>query len=68
MAELSEKRDIASCLELLEAKLNWGSSQYWVNYDFEKLSLEIEHKTGVNLSVTTLKRLWGKVKYPHAPT
>ena len=68
MAELSEKHDIASYLELLEAKLNWGSSQYWVNYDFEKLSLEIEHKTGVNLSVTTLKRIWGKVKYPHAPT
>ncbi len=68
MAEISEKRDIASCLELLEAKLNWGSSQYWVNYDFEKLSLEIEQKTQVNLSVTTLKRLWGKVKYPHAPT
>ncbi|AEE48018.1 hypothetical protein [Haliscomenobacter hydrossis] len=68
MAEISEKHDLASYLELLEAKLNWGSSQYWVNYDFEKLSQEIEHKTGVTLSVTTLKRIWGKVKYPHAPT
>lgn len=56
------------CLQLLESRLNWGSSQNWVNYDFEKLSLEIEQKTQVNLSVTTLKRLWGKVKYPHAPT
>lgn len=68
MTDIKEKQAIAQCLELLEARLNWGSSEHWVNYDFEKLSLEIENKTRINLSVTTLKRLWGKVKYPHAPT
>lgn len=68
MNEVKEKQAITQCLQLLEGRLNWGSSQNWVNYDFEKLSLEIEQKTQVNLSVTTLKRLWGKVKYPHAPT
>lgn len=68
MNDAKEKQAIIQCLQLLESRLNWGSSQNWVNYDFEKLSLEIEQKTQVNLSVTTLKRLWGKVKYPHAPT
>lgn len=68
MNDAKEKQAITQCLQLLESRLNWGSSQNWVNYDFEKLSLEIEQKTQVNLSVTTLKRLWGKVKYPHAPT
>ena len=68
MNDAKEKQAISQCLQLLESRLNWGSSQNWVNYDFEKLSLEIEQKTQINLSVTTLKRLWGKVKYPHAPT
>ncbi|MEP7374324.1 MAG: hypothetical protein ABI675_13090 [Chitinophagaceae bacterium] len=30
--------------------------------------MEIEDKTSVVLSITTLKRLWGKVKYGHSPT
>lgn len=68
MNDAKEKQAIIQCLQMLESRLNWGASQNWVNYDFEKLSQEIEQKTQVNLSVTTLKRLWGKVKYPHAPT
>ncbi|WPQ63248.1 hypothetical protein SIO70_00025 [Chitinophaga sancti] len=50
-------------MSLIETRLNWGKSSEWTNYDFEKLSVAIQDKTGVTLSVTTLKRLWGKLKY-----
>jgi hypothetical protein len=36
--------------------------------EFETLSEQIREKTGIYLSVTTLKRLWGKVKYESKPT
>ncbi|HEY9257013.1 hypothetical protein [Chitinophaga sp.] len=59
---------IKKCLALLETRLNWGASSEWTSYDFEKLSIAIEDATGVTLSITTLKRLWGKLKYTHIPT
>ena len=52
----------------IESHLKWGRSEDWLNYDFEKLSLEIEFKTKVVLSVSTLKRIWGKVKSSHSPS
>lgn len=58
---------INSCVSLIETRLNWGKSSEWTNYDFEKLSVAIQDKTGVTLSVTTLKRLWGKLKYENMP-
>ena len=51
-----------------EAELGWGDSNAWTNRDFEKLSELIFEKTGVRLSESTLKRVWGKVKYDSAPT
>jgi hypothetical protein len=48
--------------------LNWGDSARWSNYDFEKLAGLIADKTGVQLSVSTLKRVWGKVSYNNAPS
>jgi hypothetical protein len=51
----------------VEEKINRGSSGKWTNYDFEQLSESILEATNVQLSTTTLKRIWGKVKYPHAP-
>lgn len=63
-----EGYQVKKCLNDIEATLNWGSSLQWSNYDFEKLSGAIEEKTGVLLSVTTLKRIWGKIKYDHSPT
>jgi hypothetical protein len=54
-------------LAKVESKINRGSSSKWTNYDFEQLSESILAATNVQLSVTTLKRIWGKVKYPHAP-
>jgi len=59
---------IRRCLALVETRLNWGDSSEWASYDFEKLSIAIEEVTGVTLSVTTLKRLWGKLKYTNIPT
>lgn len=59
---------VKKCLELIENKLNRGVSSEWTGYDFEKLSEEIQTTTGVILSVTTLKRLWGRLKYGNTPT
>ncbi|MGR3812416.1 hypothetical protein [Jiulongibacter sp. NS-SX5] len=52
----------------MEAKLGWGKSSGWGNYDFEKLSEVIFQETEVSLSVSTLKRFFGKVKYEHKPS
>ncbi|MRG47951.1 hypothetical protein GFS24_22715 [Chitinophaga sp. SYP-B3965] len=58
---------IKKCLVLIETRLNWGASDDWTSYDFEKLSEVIQERTGVTLSITTLKRLWGKLKYDNIP-
>lgn len=51
-----------------EADLGWGDCSTWTNQDFEKLSELIFEKTAVRLSESTLKRVWGKVKYDSIPT
>ncbi len=51
-----------------EDHLGWSSSSEWTNQDFEKLGELIFERTGVRLSASTLKRVWGKVKYESAPT
>jgi hypothetical protein len=58
---------IQRCLELAEVKFDRGASSGWNSYDFEKLSEAIQEATGVVLSVTTLKRLWGKLSYTNTP-
>jgi hypothetical protein len=63
-----EKKDIQRCREAIEKVLNWGDSGQWINQDFENLSERIFTKTQVRLSVSTLKRIWGKVKYENSPT
>jgi hypothetical protein len=68
MAKNGEESEINRCLLLIESKLGWGSSDGWVHYDFEKLSDIVNDSTGVRLSTSTLKRIWGKLKYDHAPT
>lgn len=52
----------------IETRLAWGPVENWSNYDFEKLSDEILKATAVNLSVSTLKRFFGKVKYGSSPS
>ena len=65
---LQEKDYLAIYKKESEDQLGWGSSSEWTNQDFEKLGELIFEKTGVRLSASTLKRVWGKVKYESAPT
>ncbi|MFT4031165.1 MAG: hypothetical protein QM669_01980 [Siphonobacter sp.] len=60
--------ELIRCLQLIEQKLGWGNSETWSTQDFEQLSESIVRQTGVSLSVTTLKRVWGRVKYESDPT
>ncbi len=59
---------ISSCLRKIEDRLGWGDSNEWSTQDFESLSRKIQEATGVALSVATLKRIWGKVRYESKPT
>lgn len=59
---------LQECLLLIEAKLGWGSSKDWLNQDFQLLSDRLFEETRVRLSITTLKRVWGKVSYNSAPS
>ncbi|MBB6129135.1 hypothetical protein [Mucilaginibacter lappiensis] len=52
----------------VEKSLDWGKSSSWSDHDFEKLGELIFQKTGTLLSITTLKRIWGRVKYNSSPT
>ncbi|WP_224996084.1 hypothetical protein [Cesiribacter sp. SM1] len=56
------------CRELVEEKLGWGSSAAWSQADFQEAAEKILGATGISLSVTTLKRLWGKVNYSGSPS
>lgn len=64
---VSEEDVWARCRRLIEQKVGWGNSDHWQNRDFEQLSEQILTETGVSLSVTTLKRLWGRVRYESSP-
>jgi hypothetical protein len=65
---MTNQSHIDECLNRIEKKLNWGSNEQWTNQDFELLVDEIFKKTGTNLSLTTLKRIWGKVDYQSQPS
>ncbi|HZY79354.1 MAG TPA: hypothetical protein VFE50_07525 [Cyclobacteriaceae bacterium] len=64
----TERELILLCRARIEQILNWGDSTLWTNSDFELLSDKIFEKTAVRLSISTLKRIWGKVKYDNSPT
>ncbi|WP_276481084.1 hypothetical protein [Paraflavitalea pollutisoli] len=68
MTTNDEQLHIRACLQAIEAQVNWGPAKDWSNSDFEKLAEQIAAATGVQLSVSTLKRLWGKVASTHAPS
>lgn len=46
----------------------WAGNTDLNDQDFETLANDIFEKTGVLLSITTLKRIWGKVKYQSTPS
>ncbi len=63
----NDKVLLTHCCALIEKKLGWGESERWTNADFEVLSEKIQVETGVSLSTSTLKRLWGRVRYSSTP-
>ena len=58
---------IDHCKALIEEKLGWGNSANWQAQDFENLSEQILIETKTLISASTLKRIWGKVKYQSNP-
>lgn len=63
----SDSENLEKLLSEIEKKLAWGQAQNWKTSDFEQLSENISAVSDVKLSVTTLKRLWGKVAYSSVP-
>ncbi|MES2797439.1 MAG: hypothetical protein V4683_15820 [Bacteroidota bacterium] len=63
----SLKNNLQQCKDLIETKLTWGASENWQNQDFENLSQKIFEDTKILVSSSTLKRIWGKVKYDSVP-
>lgn len=59
---------LIQCRQDIEQQIGLGPSDSWTTADFERLSEAILSKTGVCLSVTTLKRVWGKIRYDSSPT
>jgi hypothetical protein len=62
-----EKHYLETCRQRIEDKVGWGPGNEWQNQDFEALSKRIFKETKVSLSVSTLKRVWGKVRYEGNP-
>jgi len=59
---------VQKCRSLIEETLGSGNSEEWSTQDFEALSQKIMDKTHVQLSVITLKRMWGRIRYDSKPT
>lgn len=55
-------------LKRIEQKLAWGNPEDWSSADFTKLSKNIFAETGEQLSVTTLKRAWGRTSQTSRPS
>jgi hypothetical protein len=69
--ERSEQEYITECKRLIEEKFQFGNGQGEVRQrDLEYLADRIEEKSGIVLSLSTLKRFWKKdyVKMPHPAT
>ena len=62
----SEQQHIDVCKKLIEKKFSFGNGNGYTQRDLEILSQRIEEKTGVNISLSTLKRLW-KNNYKQSP-
>ena len=43
----------------LEQKMGWGSKYEWTNYNFKKINEGILEKTGISISVSSIRRVLG---------
>ena len=68
MKSYPEHQLVQKCLLQIEEKLGWGSSDQWHNDVFIELSERVLNQTRVQLSPTTLKRVWGRIEYKSAPS
>lgn len=64
----SESTDLHRCKQLIEQQLDWGPAESWSTADFEQLQQQILAKTGISLSASTLRRIWGRADYQHLPS
>ena len=62
----SEQGFIDLCKIQIEKKFSFGNGNGYTQRDLEVLAVHIEEKTGVKISLSTLKRLW-KNKYKQSP-
>lgn len=62
----SEQQFIQLCKKQIELKFSFGNGHGYTQRDLEGLSAYIEEKTGVVISLSTLKRLW-KDNYKQSP-
>lgn len=62
----SEKKYIELIIQQIATTMQLGDPDEWQQRDYENLSLQIEEKTGISLSVSTLKRLT-KSQFQHLP-
>ena len=61
-------KELEELLIKIKSKIGWENPNKWSNYDFKKLSELIFEKTSTRMSTTTLKRVFGTVKYDSSPS
>lgn len=62
------EEELARCRREIETELGWGPASGWSTADFQTLAERIGERSGVVLSATTLKRVWGRVAYKSSPS
>lgn len=60
--------DIRRLVIIIEKELDWGNGSNWQIRDFDTLRQRIADETGVTLSTSTLRRIWGRLHYDHLPS
>lgn len=58
---------LSKCLDRIAEQTGWGPYESWTHPQFVELSNQIFQKCGVMISVTSLKRIFGKIKSDHEP-
>jgi hypothetical protein len=64
MSEIYEEeiKYLEICIKEIEETLKWGRKEEWTNYHFTQLSEKITELTGVSLSVSSIRRIFGQDK------
>ena len=64
----STRYTVDQLVQQITDRLGWGEVSEWSNKDFERLSEQIFDQTQKRLSVTTLKRVWGRAAHLADPS